>query len=99
VLAALALSEFERFNSAAAAKKNIRAAIERVAGRLGNTPTICRKCYIHPEVLESYLSEELVLEAERQAGAELAGNLSALNPEEMLVLAFLKRRLDAKLKR
>jgi DNA topoisomerase-1 len=98
VLAALALAEFERFNSATAAKKNIRAAIEKVAARLGNTPTICRKCYIHPEVLESYLSEELVLEIEQQAGEELSGNLSALNPEEMLVLAFLKRRLDAKLK-
>jgi hypothetical protein len=39
-----------------------------------------------------------VLEIEQQAGEELSGNLSALNPEEMLVLAFLKRRLDAKLK-
>jgi DNA topoisomerase-1 len=98
VLAAMALSEFERFDSEKAAKKNIRAAIERVAARLGNTPTICRKCYIHPEVLESYLSEELVLEVEKQAGEELSGNLSALNPEETLVLAFLKRRLDARLK-
>ncbi len=99
VLAALALSEFEQFSSATAAKKNIRTAIEAVAARLGNTPTICRKCYIHPQVLESYLSEELVLQAEKQAGEALSGNLSALNPEETLVLAFLKRRLDAKLKR
>jgi DNA topoisomerase-1 len=99
VLAALALSEFERFDSPTAAKKNIRAAIETVASRLGNTPTICRKCYIHPQVLESYLSEELVLEAEREVDRELAGNISALNPEETLVLAFLKRRLDNKAKR
>ena len=46
----------------AKAKKNIRAAIERVAARLGNTPTICRKCYIHPEVLNSYLDGALLLE-------------------------------------
>ena len=55
VLAAMALSEFESFDSEAKAKKNVRAAIERVASRLGNTPTICRKCYVHPELLTCYL--------------------------------------------
>ena len=54
VLAALALQEFETFDTEAKAKKNVRAAIERVASRLGNTPTICRKCYVHPEILSSY---------------------------------------------
>ena len=44
VLAALALQEFQKFDSQAGAKKNIREAIKRVAARLGNTPTICRKC-------------------------------------------------------
>ena len=96
VLAALALTEFERFNSQTAAKKNIRQAIERVAARLGNTPTVCRKCYVHPEVVESYLSEELVLEAGREVDRELSDELSALRPEETLVLAFLQRRLVAK---
>ena len=51
VLAALALREFEAFDSNTLAKKNIKAAIQRVAERLGNTPTICRKCYIHPEIV------------------------------------------------
>ena len=98
VLAALALTEFERFDSQSAAKKNIRQAIERVAARLGNTPTVCRKCYVHPEVIESYLSEELVLEARREVDRELSAELSALRPEETLVLAFLQRRLAAKAK-
>jgi DNA topoisomerase-1 len=44
VLAAMALAEFEQFDSQAKAKKNVKAAIEKVAARLGNTPTICRKC-------------------------------------------------------
>ena len=44
VLAAMALNELESFDSAAQAKRNLRAAIEKVAGKLGNTPTICRKC-------------------------------------------------------
>ena len=95
VLAALALAEFERFDSQAAAKKNVRAAIEAVAARLGNTPTVCRKCYIHPAVLDSYLTEELVLEAQHEVERELAGDVAALRPEEALVLAFLHRRLGA----
>jgi DNA topoisomerase-1 len=96
VLAALALAEFEKFDSAAAAKRNIRAAIERVSARLGNTPTVCRKCYIHPEVLDSYLSEQLVLEAEEEVKRELSEDLATLRPEETLVLAFLQRRLARK---
>ena len=95
VLAAMALSEFERFDSQAAAKRNIRNAIERVAARLGNTVTICRKCYIHPQVLNSYLSNELILEAREEIAQELSANLSALRAEEALVLAFLERRLAA----
>ena len=55
VLAAMALGEMEGFSSASHAKRNITAAIKRVAERLGNTPTICRKCYVHPQVVEAYL--------------------------------------------
>src|SRR5262249_50079035 len=54
VLAALALQEFQRFDSQAGAKRNIRDAIRTVAARLGNTPTICRKCYVHPEIITTY---------------------------------------------
>lgn len=92
VLAALALREFERFDSQAAAKKNIRAAIERVAGRLGNTPTICRKCYVHPHVIDSYMAGGLLLQVEAEASATL-GDLAALRPEEAAVLALLLERL------
>ena len=42
VLAAMALSQLESFDSAAQAKRNLRSAIEKVSARLGNTPTICR---------------------------------------------------------
>jgi DNA topoisomerase-1 len=93
VLAALALREFELVDSQAAAKRNIRAAIERVASRLGNTPTICRKCYVHPAVLDLYLEGSLVQEIEQQAQAELRADLAALPPEEAAVLAMLVARL------
>ena len=61
----MALNELESFDSAAQAKRNLRSAIEKVSARLGNTPTICRKCYVHPEVLNSYMDGNLVLEVGR----------------------------------
>jgi DNA topoisomerase I len=97
VLAALALAEFEKFDSEAAAKKNVRAAIEKVSAKLGNTPAVCRRCYVHPEVIDSYMSEALVLEIEQQVERELRDNVAELRPEEALVFAFLQRRLSEKL--
>ena len=93
VLAAMALTEVESFDSAAQAKRNLRRAIEKVSARLGNTPTICRKCYVHPEVLNSYLDGNLVLEIKTQAESELRTNVGSLKPEEAAVLALLRGRL------
>jgi DNA topoisomerase-1 len=93
VLAAMALSELENFDSAAQAKRNLRNAIEKVSARLGNTPTICRKCYIHPEVLNSYMDGNLVLEIKSKAESELRSAVENLKPEEAAVLALLRGRL------
>jgi DNA topoisomerase-1 len=93
VLAALALQEFEAFDSKATQKKNLRAAIEHVSSRLGNTPTICRKCYIHPEVLNAYVEGNMLLEIEKKVEKELSDNLAQLRPEEAAVLAMLENRL------
>ena len=94
VLAALALQEFEKFDSQAGAKKNIKAAIQRVAARLGNTPTICRKCYIHPEILNTYIQGSLLLEVKAKVEAELRDDLQGLKPEEAAVLTLLQTRLS-----
>jgi DNA topoisomerase-1 len=93
VLAALALNEMKSFDSAAQAKRNLRAAIENVAARLGNTPTICRKCYVHPDVLTSYLDGKLILQIKQAVENELRDALSGLQPEEAAVLAMLRGRL------
>ena len=53
-------AEFKKYDSQAEAKRNVVAAIESVAKQLGNTPAICRKCYVHPEVLNAYMSGDLV---------------------------------------
>ena len=93
VLAALALHEFGVIDSEAKAKKNIRAAIESVSARLGNTATICRKCYVHPEIVNSYMSGELLLEIKQDIEAELRDDLPSLKPEEAAVLALLETRI------
>jgi DNA topoisomerase I len=93
VLAAMALSELGTFDSAAQAKRNLRSAIEKVSARLGNTPTICRKCYVHPEVLSSYMDGRLILEINSDLEDELRGELTAFKPEEAAVLALLRSRL------
>jgi DNA topoisomerase-1 len=93
VMAAMALHEFEAFDTKAAQKKNLKDAIERVSSRLGNTPTICRKCYIHPEVLNAYTEGNLLLQIKERVEEELREDLASLKPEEAAVLAMLESRL------
>jgi DNA topoisomerase I len=56
LLSALALNVQGGFETKSQARTNIKTAICAVAELLGNTPAICRKCYIHPAVLEGYLA-------------------------------------------
>lgn len=93
VLAALALQEYEKFDSDAQAKKNVVRAIESVAEKLGNTPSICRKCYVHPAVIESYLDGTMLQALQQRAQQELQQDLHALGPEEAAVVALLQQRL------
>jgi DNA topoisomerase-1 len=93
VLAAMALREFETFDTAAAAKRNVKSAIESVAARLGNTPTICRKCYVHPAILDGYLNGDLLLDIKEEAEQALRDDLHELKPEEAAVLSLLQGRL------
>jgi DNA topoisomerase-1 len=91
VLASRALAALEVFETEAAAKRNLNRAIEQVAAELRNTPTICRKSYVHPEVVAAYLDGALgeLLKAEIAYEEALAG----LRAEEAAVLALLERRL------
>ena len=62
-----------------------------VAARLGNTPTICRKCYVHPELVTSYLGSNFVLKV--KSGNKLRAERSSLKLEEAAVLAMLRSQL------
>jgi DNA topoisomerase-1 len=94
VLAARALQEFEKFASQAEAKRNMLRAIESVARMLGNTPAICRRCYVHPIVLDTYLDGSLVERLKAQAEDKLATGIRHLRPEEAAVLMLLQQTLS-----
>ncbi|QJE01647.1 DNA topoisomerase IB [Massilia forsythiae] len=93
VLAALALQEFEKFDSEAQAKKNVVRAIESVSEKLGNTPSVCRKCYVHPAVLDAYLDGTMIEGLRARAEQKLVQELHELEPEEAAVLTMLQLRL------
>ena len=59
VLAARALAARPRHRNEQLARRELLAAVDEVAARLGNTRAICRRCYIHPAVVEAYLSGSL----------------------------------------
>ena len=87
LLAAIELAESGKAEDERQAKKNLVRAVERVAERLGNTPTVCKGCYIHPKVLESYL-RGVTLEQFRR---RVERNIKRIQPEyEVEELALLK---------
>ena len=98
-LAAMALAGLEAFDSDVQAKKNVVRAVEDVAKQLGNTPAICRKCYIHPAVFDGYLDGSLA-EGLKARADEVLDNpgASGLTAEEVAVTAFLSRRLGEAIK-
>ncbi len=100
VLAANLLSEFEPWTTSTQAKKNVVEAIKRVAERLGNTPSVCRKCYVHPAVLEHYLSDlppaeakTKIAEAKHEIEAEIKEHTHSLRDEERILLNLLEQKL------
>jgi len=71
------------------AKSNVVRAVESVAERLGNTPAICRKCYVHPAVIEAYLEGTLA-----ESCAERHPEDKALEADEAAVMALLRQRAE-----
>ena len=81
------------------ADRNIIAAVDLTAKRLGNTRSVCRKYYIHPALLEAYLEGSVLRPMpERKWSARKPGG-PALRQHELDVLAFLKARLKPEKRR
>ena len=97
--AAIQLIQFESFSSETQAKQNVASAIKTVAKKLGNTPTICRKCYVHPAVIDAYLSGTLTSHLPKLIGQKNVESVTLeknaisvmLSPEEEAILEFLER--------
>ena len=96
VLAAIALNAAGAFETKKQAKANIKNAIGAVAEILGNTPAICRKCYIDPVVLESYLDGDIIEGLKRKTDEALEGDAVDLRASEVAVLKFLQAKLAKK---
>jgi DNA topoisomerase-1 len=93
VLAAIALGKMEEVDSQTLAKRNIVTAIEAVARLLGNTVVICRKCYVHPAILNTYLDGTLARTLRAKADSQIAQQLHELKPEEAAVITLLRQEL------
>ena len=91
VLAAWTLDELG--GTEGAPKKQLVSAIESVAQELGNTPAVCRACYVHPDVIDAHLDGTLTTGLGRRARQALTQERHRLSPQEAAVLAFLERRL------
>ena len=78
--------------SAHAGKRRTVAAVEVVAQRLGNTAAVCRKCYIHPAVLDAYLTGAMstILSDLKPS---TASHPHALRPEESALMHLLEQQL------
>jgi DNA topoisomerase-1 len=73
-----------------ASAKAVTRAVEQVAARLRNTPSVCRKCYIHPAVIAAYFDGSLGQRVGRRAEPRPAG----LRADEAVVLALLRRQAE-----
>ncbi len=93
VLAATALQELDVVDTATARKRNVTRAIESVAKQLGNTKAVCRRCYVHPAVVEHYLNGATLDVLREKAASMLVHGGRQLSREETAVLALLHRRM------
>lgn len=94
VLAAVGFTEVGSAETVTGANHNVRTVVDAVSSILGNTPTVCRKCYVHPAIIDSYLAGTLQLRVKAPAEGDVG--VGQLTPEEQAVLRFLKRRLAEK---
>jgi DNA topoisomerase-1 len=87
VLAARALREIGPFTTQTQVRRNVTQAIKQVAAQLGNTVAICRKSYVHPAIVQSYLKGTLLVELEQFSDLPPQ---EGLHPEEAQVMVWFQ---------
>jgi DNA topoisomerase-1 len=96
LLAAIELAEIGKAEDEKQVKRNLVRAVKRVAERLGNTPTVCRGCYIHPKVLESYQQGVTLEEFRRRVERSIRRIEPEYQPEELALLKLLRAQTNGK---
>lgn len=91
LVACCALEEAGAFASETEARKNVVRAIKAAAEHLGNTPAICRKCYVHPAVIGAYLGGSLLTGSGGGPHGEATRSSNGIDRQEVAVLALLRR--------
>lgn len=96
VLTAIALKAQGEFETKKQAEANIKAAIQAVSKILGNTPPVCRKCYVHPGVLEMYLNGNSIEGLKQLTHEAIERDEIDFHANEKAVLKFLDKQLAKK---
>lgn len=97
LLASVELAELGCCDDVRGAKRNVVAAVKRVAERLGNTPTVCRACYIHPSVLEAYERGRTIEEFRaRRARRRIQRQQPEYSVEELALFKLLRAQQEAR---
>jgi len=99
MLAAEALRAIGPAKNKREAERNIVAAVDVTAKRLGNTRSVCRKYYIHPALIEAYLEGSVLHPMPERPWSKRKSKGPTLRQHEMDVLSFLKARLKPKTRR
>lgn len=91
VRAATILADLGPPASEAEAKRNVVLACKLVSTELGNTPAVCRSAYIHPAVLDRYLTGKTIAPLMREAPREEKDEPATYYPEEAALMRFLEK--------
>lgn len=99
LIAALKLAELGSSEDARQGQKNVLAAVDHVAGRLGNTRTIARSSYINPRLIDHYMEGSTVAYYGERIEEVIAAEQGDLTGEEKALLDLLKKELRRELER
>lgn len=100
ILASRSLTLEGACRSPSRAERTVASVVKSVAARLGNTASVCRKCYIHPAVIAAYLTQSTAVASGNGSPQSAVANRTVKShsraAEEAALLSFLRRRLKEK---
>jgi DNA topoisomerase-1 len=90
LLAAIELAEIGPGPNKTQSKRNVVRAVKRVAERLGNTVSVCRKSYIHPAVIDGYMNGVTLHSFRPRAERAIRRHAVEYEVEELALLQMLE---------